>query len=95
MADNHIEINANTNTRLGYELRNAIDALAQARAQLKQLYTVMQEMHDGVNYTVVEARFGVPAGKGAVLPGLLLSATQELDADVVVNQMLNWCEAKV
>lgn len=93
MADEHIEIN--TTTRLGFELREVVDTLATTEARLKQLVATMTQQTDAVDWSVVEARFGVPAGKGAALYSLVNSAAQELAEDMVVHQLLNWCEAAV
>lgn len=93
MADNHIEIN--TNTRLGYEARDVVDTLARTRARLRQLKSTMEQQTDGVSYAQIEARVGIAAGKGDEFYNLVVGALAELDADFVVGQLLDWCEAKV
>lgn len=93
MADNHIPIDPTT--RLGYELRDAIDTLATTRARLAQLVATMTQQTDAQDWSQVEARFGLPTGKGGAMYSLLNSATQELAADVVVGQLVDWCEGIV
>jgi len=93
MADNHIEIN--TSTRLGYELRETVDALITSRARLRAFVQAADQMTDAVNWSVVEARFGIPAGKGASLYSLLAASAQALEESMVLGQLTGWLEGVV
>lgn len=88
MANNYIPVDLNK--RLGYEVQKCADLGAQLRHHLEQVQSVIENMHDGVTYSTVEAATGCPAGKGGDLAYLLLNARDSLAAAAALNQLINW-----
>lgn len=60
----NIYVKVNTNLRLGNELQKVGDMLAATQAHLLQIKNVMDNMTDGVDFTVIETNFGIPTGTG-------------------------------
>jgi hypothetical protein len=57
-------ISVNTGTRLGLDIRGAVDSQRSTLDRLKRLKAIMDQQTDGTDYTQIEAQFGLQAGTG-------------------------------
>ncbi len=86
MASNHIPID--TGLRLGQRLRRGVDVTREALTLLTEAKDVMEEMIDGTDYSVVEARYGLPAGKGQTAYNLVVAARTAVQS-TATTQLIN------
>jgi hypothetical protein len=87
MANNYIAINQSS--KLGAQLVNATSQVAYALDALRIMKKTMMNMTDAVDFTVLEAQFGLTAGKGTVLYALVFGAVDDMEASGFVQQ-LSW-----
>lgn len=88
MAVTYIPID-NTKT-LGIALLDLAKSARDFGEQLAAVQAVMAGMVDGTDYTVLEAQFGIPAGKGADLSYMLGVLKTSLDAVPQFALLPNW-----
>lgn len=86
MPTNFLQVN--TSTRLGADLRRAVDQLRDVRDRLERLKNVLDTQVDGVNYSLVESQFGLQAGEGQTVYNLVAGAFTAVDA-AAVQQLIN------
>lgn len=78
----------NISTRLGADLRRAVDQLRDVRDRLERLKNVLDTQVDGANYTLVESQFGLQAGEGQLVYNLVTGAFAAVDGAAVL-QLIN------
>lgn len=87
MPNNYIQL-VLTSQR-GASLFNAAANYYAAKASLALILADFQSMTDGVDFTTIEAAFGVPTGKGQTVNALVTNALAELNAASNCNAMVN------
>ena len=92
MPNNYIAINGQV-SRLGSNLYAAVCLLADAKMRIEQLKGVMDNMTDGIDYSTLEANFGITTGKGQSVYNLVTGANSEMAADTSLVNLLNWLGA--
>ena len=88
MAKNNITVNRSF--RQGADLVSVVESFRNATDKLKQLKEIMDNMTDASDWTVIEAQFGVPVGKGEVIYNLVSGTVSELAADTTFNNLTDW-----
>jgi hypothetical protein len=78
----------NTSTRLGADLRRAVDQLRDVRDRLERLKNILDTQVDGTIYTLVESQFGLQAGDGQTAYNLVAGAFAAVDV-AAVQQLIN------
>jgi len=86
MASNHIAIDVSK--RLGVRLRRGVDQAREALTTLTETKDVMEEMIDMADYSVVEAQYGLPAGKGQSAYNLVVAARAAINSTATA-QLIN------
>jgi hypothetical protein len=87
MAKSYLPID--TTKRFGAKLQEDAALLGDAVSKIRLMNDLLQNMQDGVDYTLVEQMFGLPAGKGADLVYLVAGAKTALDSPVL-QQFTAW-----
>ncbi len=93
MANNHIGVTTATAPRAG-EWKSLVAMGLQFRNALVQLARALPQYGgDSAGYAAIEADFGLPAGQGTVVAGLIPSCASELTAGIsdatFVTQLLD------
>lgn len=88
MANNFIGINLGT--RLGSSLMSGSQNLNWSIDVLTSLKAAMDNMVAGADYSIVEAQFGIPAGKGQILYNLVAGAVADMNASANITQLLGF-----
>lgn len=87
MPNNYISISLNF--QRGASLFNAAANYYAAKASLALILADFQSMTDGVDFSTIEAAFGIPTGKGQTVNALVTNALGELNAASNCNAMVN------
>lgn len=87
-ANNFIQVDITK--RLGATGVNAITQLAYSRDTLALLKNDMDNQINGTDYSVVEAQFGLPTGKGQTFYNLVAGAVTDINASANVTQLIYW-----
>lgn len=85
MADNHIEIQQAV--RLGSMLFSAVSTLRPTHDRIENVKRIMDQVAAGGDWGALEAKFGVPAGKGETVYNLIAGAFTHLDHFDVLTTM--------
>lgn len=78
----------NTSSPKGPRLTNLVSAINSARDQARTLKAIMDQEWAGSDYTQLESQFGLAAGQGSVVYGLVFALTGAggaLEAAAVTN----------
>lgn len=94
MPQNNITINEQAGA-LATNLAGALRSLQIAHARLTFLKSRMDNMQAGTDWTVVEAQFGLPSGKGQTLYNLVTGSLSHFSATAILNDaslrdLLGW-----
>jgi hypothetical protein len=79
----------------GAELLKVVEAFRTAQATLTTLRDLMNNMTDDATFGNIETQFGVPAGKGGTLKGLVAGTVTELKNDVNFTNLMDWVDPVV
>lgn len=87
MPNNYIQL-VLTSQR-GASLFNAVGNYFAAKDSLALILANFQQMTDGVDYSTIEAAFGIPTGKGQAVNAMVTNALAELNAAANCNALVN------
>jgi len=87
MPNNYIQL-VLTSQR-GGSLFQAVSNYFAAKDSLALILANFQQMTDGVDYSTIEAAYGIPTGKGQAVNALVTNALAELNAAANCNTMVN------
>jgi hypothetical protein len=89
------QITVDTNKEFGSEVYNAIVEMERAQDAFRRIKEQLDNMTDGVSYTEIETRAGLPTGKGQAFYNLWAGANAHLQSSADSNavsfqQLLDW-----
>jgi hypothetical protein len=87
MAANHVAIDESKD--LGRKIKRLVGLQREALNLMHEIKDVAEAQIDGMDYSVFEARAGIPTGKGMTVYNLVTGARTEVNV-ANVQQMLNW-----
>ena len=88
MAINNITVNRSF--ILGSQLASLVESQNNIIATMRKIKSQMDNMTNASDWTVIEAQFGIPAGKGQTVYNLIAGALSELDADTSLSNLTSW-----
>lgn len=83
------QILVNQTKTLGAQMYMLSNNLRDARAKVSDLKLIMDNMTDGVDFTVIEAQFGLVTGKGTLLYTLITTLNTQISGSTALNQFVN------
>lgn len=92
MANNYIAIGSGNN-RHAATLLGSVNNLAAVKDVLEMLKHDMDNMVDGTDYSVLEAAFGVPGGKGQTVYNLVAGTVAALQGSSDLTNLLGYLAA--
>ncbi|HAS52773.1 MAG TPA: hypothetical protein DCS42_00940 [Nitrospiraceae bacterium] len=88
MAINYITVDRSK--QMGADLLSIIEGLRSLQDRLRQHKEMMDNMTDAIDWTKIEAQYGIPVGKGDDAYNLVAGTVTELAADVNFSQLVDW-----
>lgn len=85
MPNNFIQVNLSA--RNGAALYAAVALWVQAKDNLAIIAGILPQMTDGVDFTTIEAVFGLPTGKGQAVNAMILNANTEINGSANMNAL--------
>jgi len=77
-------------THLSIEVITIIKSFREAQSRLSEHKDLLDNMTDAVDWTIIEAQYGLPTGKGETFYNLIAGAKAELSADTNFNSLIDW-----
>jgi uncharacterized protein HemX len=84
-----VYFNMETQTPHVSELKSAVTQIRAGIAKLREVQTLMTSMRDGADYSLIESKFSLDAGRGMTLYNMVTQALALVDAADAQNPALD------